>query len=89
MATRTEVGPNTVMIDQQQQQRLVYASLMRFGNETISLRHRAIDQMVLNALAGTNPTNPKKIGEVQQTVSIGGWNFKLPTRSTARIRNSP
>jgi hypothetical protein len=72
MATRTEVGPNTVMIDQQQQQRLVYASLMRFGNETISLRHRAIDQMVLNALAGTNPTNPKKIGEVQQTVSIGG-----------------
>jgi hypothetical protein len=72
MVTHSEIGTLPVNLDRKQQQRLVYASLMRFGNETISLRQRAIDQMVLNALAGTSSQSPKRIGEVQQTLSIGG-----------------
>lgn len=57
--------------DINQQQQLVYASLMRFGSETISLRHRCLDHVVMNGLLGASIEHPLKIGELQRKLHFG------------------
>ena len=57
--------------DLRQNQRLVYASLMRFGNETVSLRNRALDHLVINALVGTSIDSALKIGQLQEKLHLG------------------
>ncbi len=56
-----------------QQQQLVYASLMRFGSETISLRFRCLDHLVMNGLLGASLENPLKIGELQRKLHSGTY----------------
>jgi hypothetical protein len=57
--------------DVSQQQQLVYASLMRFGSETHSLRNRCLEHVVMNGLLGTSVEAPLKIGEIQDKLHFG------------------
>jgi hypothetical protein len=56
---------------------LLYASLMRYGAETVPLRERAVDQLVLSALLGSSVDNAFKNGRIQETLSKGMNGIKL------------
>lgn len=79
---------STFAIDLAQQQQLVYASLMRFGSETISLRNRCLDHLVLNALLVTSSESPLKIGELQKQLhlGLGGPILRTETLREALVR---
>jgi hypothetical protein len=62
---------SSLSFDLDQQQQLVYASLMRFGSETISRRHRCLDHLVLNGLLGSSVKTAMKIGELQAKLHLG------------------
>jgi DNA-binding HxlR family transcriptional regulator len=57
--------------DIRQKQQLVYASLMRFGSETLSLRNRCLEHVIMNSLLGTSTKAPLKIGEIQNKLHFG------------------
>jgi hypothetical protein len=44
---------------------------MRFGSETISLRHRWLDHLVMNGLLAASFESPLKIGELQKKLHFG------------------
>jgi hypothetical protein len=44
---------------------------MRFGCETLSLRNRCLDHVVLNSLLGASLEAPMKIGEIQRKLHFG------------------
>lgn len=56
-----------------QQQQLVYASLMRFGSETLSLRYRCFDHLAMNGLLGASREFPLKVGELQRKLHSGTY----------------
>src|SRR5947207_14745459 len=79
MATQpaiSEAPEQSLELGREQQQKLVYASLMRFGNETISLRQRALEHLVLNGLSETSEQEPLKIGQLQTTLDFARTNFR-------------
>jgi hypothetical protein len=57
--------------DLSQQQQIVYASLMRFGSETLSLRNRCLDHLVMNCLLSASSESPFKIGELHKRIHLG------------------
>ena len=73
-ATQTAVtlrGERSFVLNTDQQQQIVYASLMRFGNETISLRQRCLDHLVMNGLLGASAHDPMKVGQLQKKLHFG------------------
>jgi len=64
---------SSLSLSTSQQQQLVYASLMRFGSETMSLRHRCLEHLVMNGLLGTTSDSPLKIGELQTKLHYGAY----------------
>jgi hypothetical protein len=62
----TLTGEQSFVLNTDQQQQIVYASLMRFGNETISLRQRCLDHLVMNGLLGASAHDPMKVGQLQK-----------------------
>lgn len=84
MATHDE--PLSIDIKRQ----VVYASLLRFAGEAQHLRARAIDQLVLAALAEIDSTHPLKTGELQKAVSIGAAQIRIETiqESLKRLKDA-
>ena len=65
---RTEIASR----DADEQKRLfLYASLMRYGAETVPLRERAIDRLVLSALLGSTSGRVFKNGAIQKILKDG------------------
>jgi hypothetical protein len=67
----TLTAAHSLVLNTDQQQQIVYASLMRFGNETISLRQRCLDHLVMNGLLGASVHDPMKVGQLQKKLHLG------------------
>jgi hypothetical protein len=52
-------------------QQTVYASLLRFAPETVPLRQRLVDRLVLSALESSTIANPKRMGAIQLAIQFG------------------
>lgn len=52
-------------------QQAVYASLLRFAPETIPLRERVVERLVLAALENSTANAPKRVGAIQRTIKFG------------------
>src|SRR5579859_372733 len=70
LQTKNTIAPS-LSLDTAQQQQIVYASLMRFGSETISLRQRCLDHLVMNGLLGSSSHDPMKVGPLQKKLHLG------------------
>jgi hypothetical protein len=53
------------------QRQILYASLLRYAPETVPLRERALERVVLSALIGSSETNPLRIGSIQTNLKFG------------------
>ncbi|MGC2698476.1 MAG: hypothetical protein WA738_22025 [Candidatus Angelobacter sp.] len=52
-------------------QQTVYASLLRFAPETIPLRQRLVDRLVLASLENSTEAKPKRMGAIQAAIQFG------------------
>jgi predicted nucleic acid-binding protein len=67
MSSESESSPTPVLsLDEKRQ--VIYASLLRFGPEAMSLRQRALERVVLSGLLGSSEEKPFKVDNIQRNL---------------------
>jgi hypothetical protein len=70
---------NQVAVGLDEKRQILYASLLRYSSETLPLRERALNRVVLAALLGSSASDPFRLGRIQQNISFGSSPSTLRT----------
>jgi hypothetical protein len=65
------MSSTSLTVDDQRQ--VLYASLLRYAPETVPLRERALERVVLSALIGSSEQDPLRIGAIQENLRFGAY----------------
>ena len=58
-------------LSEEDMRQVLYAALLRYAPETISLRERVLDRLVLGALIGSSDDNPLRVGAIRKNLRFG------------------